>query len=248
MGIDVNYNTLNYRDQKEFDYFFATAFDRYDKNHDGVIDFKEFQPLINDMLQIVTKKYGYGPSVEKIRAAWSSLDFDRNGYLTRNEFSTKARYELERILTQPDYIPRGYVANNNYSNYNNIQKTFSQGGYNNYNNQTYSQNSYSSTGYSSQGCPPLGYGQTGFTQPYFPQGYSSGGPNQDYSSPGYSNQGYSNQGYSSQGYSNQGYPNQGYSSQGYSSQGYPNQGYPNKGFNSAEMNGGFNSNVQGQGF
>ena len=92
-----------------FDYFFATAFDRYDTNGDGVIDYAEFQPLINDMCQIITKRYGYGPTVDKIRAAWSALDFNKSGYITRNEFSYRARYELERILTQPDYIPLGYA-------------------------------------------------------------------------------------------------------------------------------------------
>jgi hypothetical protein len=108
MGVDVNYRTINYSNQAEFDYFFATAFDRYDRNRDGVIDYNEFQPLINDMCQMITQRYGYGPTVDKIRAAWSSLDFNRSGYITRNEFSTRARYELERILTQPDYMPVGY--------------------------------------------------------------------------------------------------------------------------------------------
>jgi hypothetical protein len=108
MGVDVNYRTINYTNQAEFDYFFATAFDRYDRNRDGVIDYNEFQPLINDMCQMITQRYGYGPTVDKIRAAWSSLDFNRSGYITRNEFSTRARYELERILTQPDYMPVGY--------------------------------------------------------------------------------------------------------------------------------------------
>ena len=110
MGVDVNYRTINYSNQAEFDYFFATAFDRYDRNRDGVIDYNEFQPLINDMCQMITQRYGYGPTVDKIRAAWSALDFNRSGYITRNEFSTRARYEVERILTQPDYIPVGYVA------------------------------------------------------------------------------------------------------------------------------------------
>ena len=109
MGITFDYRTLNYRDQREFDYFFATAFDRYDTNHDGVIDYAEFQPLINDMCALITKRYGYGPTVDKIRAAWSTLDVNKNGYITRNEFSYRAKLELERILTQPDYIPLGYT-------------------------------------------------------------------------------------------------------------------------------------------
>ena len=109
MGVTYDYRTLNYRDQREFDYFFATAFDRYDRNRDGVIDYAEFQPLINDMCAIITKRYGYGPTVDKIRAAWSALDINRSGYITRDEFSYRAKLELERILTQPDYIPLGYT-------------------------------------------------------------------------------------------------------------------------------------------
>ena len=29
----------------------------------------------------------------------------KNGYIKRIEFSLRAKYELERILTQPDYSP-----------------------------------------------------------------------------------------------------------------------------------------------
>ena len=110
MGVGVNYSTINYRNQSEFDYFFATAFDRYDRNRDGRIDYMEFQPLINDMCQMITQRYGYGPTVDKIRAAWSAMDFNRSGYITRHEFSTRAKYEIERILTQPVYCPPGYKA------------------------------------------------------------------------------------------------------------------------------------------
>ena len=106
MGVNVNYNTTGYRNQRDFDYFFATAFDRYDRNRDGRIDYNEFQPLINDMCQMITQKYGYGPTVDKIRQAWSTMDFNRSGYITRQEFSTRAKYELERILSQPNYGPQ----------------------------------------------------------------------------------------------------------------------------------------------
>ena len=109
MGVNFDYKTIDYTNQREFDYFFATAFDKYDRNRDGVIDYAEFQPLINDMCQMITQRYGYGPTIDKIKAAWSAIDFNRSGYITRNEFSYRARYELERILTQPDYIPAGYA-------------------------------------------------------------------------------------------------------------------------------------------
>ena len=110
MGVDVNYSTINYRDQREFDYFFATAFDRYDRNRDGRIDYNEFQPLVNDMCQMITQRYGYGPTVDKIRQAWYAMDFNRSGYITRHEFSTKAKYEVERILSQPNYGAPAYGA------------------------------------------------------------------------------------------------------------------------------------------
>ena len=110
MGANVNYSTINYRDQREFDYFFATAFDRYDRNRDGKIDYNEFQPLVNDMCAMIGQRYGYGPTVDKIRQAWYAMDFNRSGYITRHEFSTRAKYEVERILSQPNYgVPQaGY--------------------------------------------------------------------------------------------------------------------------------------------
>ena len=38
------------------------------------------------------------------------MDFNRSGYISRNEFSIKAKYEIERILSQPNYRHhiRGY--------------------------------------------------------------------------------------------------------------------------------------------
>ena len=103
MGSTVNYNTINYRDQQQFDYFFATAFDKYDRNRDGKIDYKEFQPLINEMCTLITQKYGYGPNIEKIKQAWYAMDTNKSGYITRQEFSTRAKREVERILSQPGY-------------------------------------------------------------------------------------------------------------------------------------------------
>ena len=94
MGVNVNYRTIDHSNQREFDYFFAIAFDGYDRNRDGVIDYHEFLPLINDIcMPNDYSKMGYGPNVDKIRAAWSAFEFNRSGYITRNEFSTRARYE-----------------------------------------------------------------------------------------------------------------------------------------------------------
>ena len=115
MGVNVNYSTIGYRDQQQFDYFFATAFDKYDRNRDGKIDYREFQPLVNEMCQLITQKYGYGPTVEKIKQAWYAMDTNRSGYITRQEFSTRAKYEVERILSQPSYGAQpGYGARPGY--------------------------------------------------------------------------------------------------------------------------------------
>ena len=103
MGATFNVNTVNYRDQAYFNQFFATSFDRYDRNRDGKIDYREFQPLINEMCNMIIQKYGNGPTVEKIRQAWYSMDKNRSGFITRQEFTTKARYEIEKILSQPNY-------------------------------------------------------------------------------------------------------------------------------------------------
>ena len=69
MGASFNSSTVNYRDQQQFNNFFATSFDKYDRNRDGKIDYNEFQPLINDMCQQIVQKYGNGPTVDKIRQA-----------------------------------------------------------------------------------------------------------------------------------------------------------------------------------
>ena len=115
MGVNVHYGN-EYQNQTEFDRFFATAFDKYDRNRDGRIDYTEYQPLINDMCAMIQKKYGSGPTLDKIRNAWMSLDKDRSGYITRSEFSTRAKREIERILSQqggqaygqPGYGQPGY--------------------------------------------------------------------------------------------------------------------------------------------
>ena len=114
MGVNVTYGN-EYRNQSEFDRFFATAFDKYDRNHDGKIDYNEYQPLINDMCALIQQKYGTGPTLDKIRQAWSTLDRDRSGYITRQEFSTRAKQEVERILAgsgagygQQGYGQQGY--------------------------------------------------------------------------------------------------------------------------------------------
>ena len=64
MGAKVTYGT-QYQNQNDFDTFFATAFDKYDRNRDGKIDYKEFQPLVNEMCQLIAQKYGHGPAVDK---------------------------------------------------------------------------------------------------------------------------------------------------------------------------------------
>ena len=203
MGIETNYSQYGnvYRNQSEFDRFFATAFDRYDRNRDGRLDHSEFQPLINDMCQMVQQKYGTGPTLDKIRQAWMTLDRDGSGYITRQEFSTRARAEVERILSQPSQP--GYGAQPGYG-----QPGYGQPGYG---QPGYGQPGYGQPGYGPHaGYPPQqGYGQPGY-------GPQAGYPPQ---------QGYGQQGYGQQGYGpHAGYPPQpGYGQPGYGQQGYPPQ-------------------------
>ena len=177
MGVNVNYG-YDYRDQSQFDQFFATAFDKYDRNRDGVIDHREFQPLINDMCAMVQQKYGSGPTLDKIRQAWYALDRDGSGYITRHEFSTRARREVERILAeQPGYGQQGY-AQGGYA-----QAGYaSQGGYPPHGGYPpqggYPPHGGYGPGYASQGYPPQGgYGPQGGYPPHggYGQGYSSQG-------------------------------------------------------------------------
>ena len=171
-----------YSNQSEFDRFFATAFDRYDRNRDGKLDHSEFQPLINDMCQQVQQKYGSGPTLDKIRQAWLSLDKDHSGYITRAEFSTRARAEVERILSQPN-----------------------QGGYN---QPGYNQPGYGQPGYGQPGYGQPGYGQQGYQQHGGYPAHGGFGPHQPYPQQGFPQQGYPQQGYPQQGYQQQGYPQQ----------------------------------------
>ena len=199
MGVQVHYGN-EYQNQTEFDRFFATAFDRYDRNRDGKIDYNEYQPLINDMCAMIQKKYGSGPTLDKIRQAWMSLDKDRSGYITRHEFSTRAKQEVERILAQqnqPGYQPG------------------------------YQQPGYQQPGYQQPGYQQPGYQQPGYQQPGYQQHGHHGGHH--HKQQGYGSQGYGNQGYPpQQGYGAQGYPPQqapGYAQQpGYGQQGYGAQG------------------------
>ena len=164
MGVNVHYGN-EYQNQTEFDRFFATAFDRYDRNRDGRIDYNEYQPLINDMCNMIQQKYGSGPTLDKIRQAWMSLDKDRSGYITRQEFSTRAKQEIERILSQPGTQP-GYG-----------QPGYGQPGYGQHHGHGHH------GGYGQQGYPPsghAGYGQQGY--PPQQAGYAQQG--------GYGQQGY----------------------------------------------------------
>ena len=156
MGANVNYNTINYRDQQQFDYFFATAFDRYDRNRDGKIDYREFQPLINDMCNMIIQKYGNGPTVDKIRQAWYAMDRNRSGYITRQEFTTKAKYEVERILSQPNYGPQPGYGQPAYGQPAYGQPAYGQPGYG---QPAYGQPGYGAPGYGAHGYPKQpGYG------------------------------------------------------------------------------------------
>ena len=194
MGVQVHYGN-EYQNQTEFDRFFATAFDKYDVNRDGRIDYNEYQPLINDMCAMIQKKYGTGPTLDKIRQAWMSLDKDRSGYITRHEFSTRAKQEVERILAQqnqPGYQPG------------------------------YQQPGYQQPGYQQPGYQQPGYQQPGYQQHGHHGGHHH--KQQGYGSQGYGNQGYPpQQGYGAQGYPPQQAP--GYAQQpGYGQQGYGAQG------------------------
>ena len=187
MGVNVHYGN-EYRNQSEFDHFFATAFDRYDRNRDGRIDYNEYQPLINDMCNLIQQKYGSGPTLDKIRQAWMSLDRDQSGFITRQEFSTRAKREVERILSQAGG-----------------QAGYGQAGYG---QAGYGQPGYGQAGYGPHGGhgPHGGYGQQGYGAGYPPQQIPPSG--------GYGQQGYGagyppHGGYAQQGgYGQQGYPPQ----------------------------------------
>ena len=160
MGVNVHYGN-DYRNQSEFDRFFATAFDKYDRNRDGRIDYNEYQPLINDMCNIIQQKYGSGPTLDKIRQAWMSLDRDNSGYITRQEFSTRAKQEIERILSQPGQAGYGQAGYG--------QQGYGQAGY----GQQHGHGPHG--GYGQQGYGQGGYGQPGYIPPSGQAGYGQQG-------------------------------------------------------------------------
>ena len=186
MGIEAQTNRAQYsnlyQNQNQFNQYFSSTFDKYDRNRDGKLDRNEFQPLINDMCQQVQQKYGSGPTLDKIRQAWLSLDKDHSGYITRAEFSTRARAEVERILSQSN-----------------------QGGYN---QPGYNQPGYGQPGYGQPGYGQPGYGQQGYQQHGGYPAHGGFGPHQPYPQQGFPQQGYPQQGYPQQGYQQQGYPQQ----------------------------------------
>jgi len=149
MGANAHVGTT-YQNQTEFDRFFATAFDKYDRNRDGRIDYNEYQPLINEMCSIIQRKYGSGPTLDKIRQAWLSLDKDKSGYITRAEFSTRAKKEIERVLTQAGGQP-------GYGQPGHVQPAYGQPGYG---QPGHVQPGYVQPGYGAHG--PQGYGQPGY--------------------------------------------------------------------------------------
>ena len=110
MGAGVDLNTINYRDQASFDAFFSMIFDKYDYNKDGYISFNEYQSLIHEMCELMIQTYGNGPIIDRIRNTWYVMDVNRNGFIERQEFCTRAKFELEMILGQPQYTPHIYHA------------------------------------------------------------------------------------------------------------------------------------------
>jgi hypothetical protein len=182
MGVNVHYGN-EYRNQSEFDHFFATAFDRYDRNRDGRIDYNEYQPLINDMCNLIQQKYGSGPTLDKIRQAWMSLDRDNSGYITRQEFSTRAKREVERVLSQSGGYGQGGYGQGGYGQAGYGQAGYGQHGHGYGPHGGYGQQGYGA-GYPPQQIPPSGgYGQQGYGAGYPPHGaYAQQG--------GYGQQGY----------------------------------------------------------
>ena len=95
----------NYNDRTQFNNYFQSEFDKYDRNHDGKIDQNEFMPMVNDMCNKINAEYGqYDPNIaNKIRQAWQSIDKDGSGYITKDEFTTQAQRKLQQILNSSGY-------------------------------------------------------------------------------------------------------------------------------------------------
>ena len=50
------------------------------------------------MCKTIQNKYGAGPTLDKIKQAWLTLDKDKTGYITRNELSIpKLKKKLKKF-------------------------------------------------------------------------------------------------------------------------------------------------------
>ena len=49
------------------------------------------------MCALITKRYGYGPTVDKIGAAWSAMDINKNGYITRDDLVIEQNMNLKEF-------------------------------------------------------------------------------------------------------------------------------------------------------
>ena len=125
------------------------------------------------MCNMIQKKYGSGPTLDKIRQAWMSLDRDNSGYITRQEFSTRAKQEIERILSQPGqagYGQQGY-GQPGYGQQGYGQPGYGQQGYGQQHHAHGPHGGYGQAGYGQAGYGQQGYGQPGYVHPSGQAGY-----------------------------------------------------------------------------
>ena len=71
------------KDKALFDKAFEEAFNTYDKNHDGRIDFVEYNEFLQSFLAKMGRKCY---NIANVTMHWDRADRDKNGEIDRDEF------------------------------------------------------------------------------------------------------------------------------------------------------------------
>ena len=71
------------KDQVAFDKAFEESFNHYDKNKDGIIDFIEYNELLQNFLARMGRKCY---NIANMEMQWERADKDKNGEITKEEF------------------------------------------------------------------------------------------------------------------------------------------------------------------
>lgn len=80
-------------DDKKYNEMVDQAWSKFDQNGDGNLEGKELQGMINELIKKI-KKDSEGVDEEKINSALSSLDENKDGKLSKEEFKKASKAKI----------------------------------------------------------------------------------------------------------------------------------------------------------